>query len=76
LGEPGFHPYEGFRAVGLAGQSHLSSEDLNTFMKANNIYLSFHELQALTHALDHDRDGRISYADWIAVWSIPPFRLL
>jgi Ca2+-binding EF-hand superfamily protein len=60
-----FEPYTAFKRLALAPSSNLTSTDLKDFLADNKVFISSGEAYDLLRALDLDRDGRISYSEFL-----------
>ncbi|CAG9312033.1 unnamed protein product [Blepharisma stoltei] len=66
LGEhPDFEPFSIFKALDKSENSYLSAFDLLHFLRQNSVIISEQEAFTLVKNWDHNRDGRVSYSDFL-----------
>jgi len=60
-----FEPYTAFKRLVLAPSSYLTSTDLKDFLADNKVFITSSEAYDLLRSLDLDRDGSLSYSEFL-----------
>lgn len=64
---PQFEPYSAFKRLDFDNNGYLTPFELLAFLEDNNIRISDAENRSFFQTFDTDRDGRISYTEFLAI---------